>query len=392
MGRPRIKHYFFLLVFVMVLVNNIKGINLVTSATQINELEMSLSPEMEQSLCKDLSLTLAKFPKVRLGHLPTPLEPMDRLSEILGGPRLWVKRDDCTGLSSGGNKTRKLEFLMADAQSKGADTIITQGATQSNHARQTTAAAAKLGMECHILLEDRTGSNDNNYILNGNVLLDRLHGASVSKRSGGTDMNLEMQDFADALIEKGKKPYIIPGGGSNPIGALGYVNCARELTEQASEIGLKIDALVHATGSAGTQAGLVAGLAAIQSSIHLLGIGVRAPKDKQEQMVFDLAQKTADYLDTGIEIERDKVRAICDYVGAGYGLPTDGMIKAVKLLAQSEGLLFDPVYSGKGLDGLIDQIKKGYFAGMDNVVFLHTGGSAALFGYPETFELPGYAN
>ena len=376
----------------MVLVNHIKGINLVTSATQINELEMSLSPEMEQSLCKDLSLTLAKFPKVRLGHLPTPLEPMDRLSEILGGPRLWVKRDDCTGLSSGGNKTRKLEFLMADAQSKGADTIITQGATQSNHARQTTAAAAKLGMECHILLEDRTGSNDNNYILNGNVLLDRLHGASVSKRSGGTDMNLEMQDFADALIEKGKKPYIIPGGGSNPIGALGYVNCARELTEQASEIGLKIDALVHATGSAGTQAGLVTGLAAIQSSIHLLGIGVRAPKDKQEQMVFDLAQKTADYLDTGIEIERDKVRAICDYVGAGYGLPTDGMIKAVKLLAQSEGLLFDPVYSGKGLDGLIDQIKKGYFAGMDNVVFLHTGGSAALFGYPETFELSGYAN
>ena len=392
MGRPTIKHYFYHLVFAMVLVNHIEGINLVTSATQINELEMSLSPEMEQSLCKDLSLTLAKFPKVRLGHLPTPLEPMDRLSEILGGPRLWVKRDDCTGLSSGGNKTRKLEFLMADAQSKGADTIITQGATQSNHARQTTAAAAKLGMECHILLEDRTGSNDNNYILNGNVLLDRLHGASVSKRSGGTDMNLEMQDFADTLTEKGKKPYIIPGGGSNPIGALGYVNCARELTEQASEIGLKIDALVHATGSAGTQAGLVTGLAAIQSSIHLLGIGVRAPKDKQEQMVFDLAQKTADYLDTGIEIERDKVRAICDYVGAGYGLPTDGMIKAVKLLAQSEGLLFDPVYSGKGLDGLIDQIKKGYFAGMDNVVFLHTGGSAALFGYPETFELPGYAN
>jgi L-cysteate sulfo-lyase len=392
MGRPRIKHYFFLLVFVRVLVNHIKGINLVTSATQINELEMSLSPEMEQSLCKDLSLTLAKFPKVRLGHLPTPLEPMDRLSEILGGPRLWVKRDDCTGLSSGGNKTRKLEFLMADAQSKGADTIITQGATQSNHARQTTAAAAKLGMECHILLEDRTGSNDHSYILNGNVLLDRLHGASVSKRSGGTDMNAEMQDFADSLIEKGKNPYIIPGGGSNAIGALGYVNCARELTEQASEIGLKVDALVHATGSAGTQAGLVAGLAAIQSDIHLLGIGVRAPKDKQEQMVFDLAQKTADHLDTGIKIERDKVRAICDYVGAGYGLPTDGMIKAVKLLAQSEGLLFDPVYSGKGLDGLIDQIKKGYFAGMDNVVFLHTGGSAALFGYPETFELPGYAN
>ncbi|MEM7636822.1 MAG: pyridoxal-phosphate dependent enzyme, partial [Pseudomonadota bacterium] len=139
------------------------------------------SPETARSLCKDLSVALARFPRVRLGHLPTPLEPMDRLSELLGGPRLWVKRDDCTGLSSGGNKTRKLEYLMADAQAKGADTIITQGATQSNHARQTVAASAKLGMKCHILLEDRTGSNDAQYNHNGNVLLDMLHGASVSK-------------------------------------------------------------------------------------------------------------------------------------------------------------------------------------------------------------------
>ena len=350
-----------------------------------------VSPEMTQSLCKDLSIALAKFPKVRLGHLPTPLEPMDRLSDLLGGPRLWVKRDDCTGLSSGGNKTRKLEYLMADAQKNGADTIITQGATQSNHARQTTAAAAKLGLACHILLEDRTGSNDSNYILNGNVLLDRLHGASVSKRGGGTDMNAEMESLAEKLLSEGKVPYIIPGGGSNAIGALGYVNCARELAEQAASTGLHIDALVHATGSSGTQAGLVTGLAAIQSEIHLLGIGVRAPKEKQEQMVFDLAQKTADYLDTGLTIRRGDVRANCDYVGPGYGLPTDGMIAAVKLLAQTEGLLFDPVYSGKGLDGLIDQIAKGYFDGMENVVFLHTGGSAALFGYPDTFGLPGYS-
>ncbi|MFC6636804.1 D-cysteine desulfhydrase [Sulfitobacter sp. JBTF-M27] len=347
---------------------------------------------MTMSLCKELSVALSRFPKVRLGHLPTPLEPMDRLSEMLGGPRLWVKRDDCTGLSSGGNKTRKLEYLMADAQEHGADTIITQGATQSNHARQTTAAAAKLGMGCHILLEDRTGSNDPDYILNGNVLLDRLHGASVSKRAGGTDMNAEMEKLAEHLIEDGKRPYIIPGGGSNPIGALGYVNCARELAEQAMGMGLNIDALVHATGSSGTQAGLVAGLAAIQSDMHLLGIGVRAPQEKQEQMVFDLAQRTADYLGTGLKIDRSEVRANCDYVGPGYGLPTPGMIEAVKLLAQTEGLLFDPVYSGKGLDGLIDQIRKGYFDGMDNVVFLHTGGSAALFGYPETFDLPGYTD
>lgn len=361
------------------------------TTNQISSGEETFTTDMALSLCKELSLALAKFPRVSLGHLPTPLEPMDRLSEILGGPRLWVKRDDCTGLSSGGNKTRKLEFLMADAVQKGADTIITQGATQSNHARQTAAAAAKLGMACHILLEDRTGSNDPNYILNGNVLLDRLHGATVSKRPGGADMNAEMDACAEQLKKDGKTSYIIPGGGSNPIGALGYVNCARELTEQAANAGLKIDALVHATGSSGTQAGLVAGLAALESDIHLLGIGVRAPKDKQEGMVHDLAVRTAAFMGTGSHIARDSVRANCDYVGPGYGLPTEGMIEALKLLARTEGLLFDPVYSGKGLDGLIDQVRKGYFDGMDNVVFLHTGGSAALFGYPETFDLPGYS-
>ncbi len=348
--------------------------------------------DLARSRCKALAVTLAKYPRVSLGHLPTPLEPMDRLSEELGGPRLWVKRDDCTGLSSGGNKTRKLEYLMADAIAAGADTVVTQGATQSNHARQTAAAAAKLGLGCHILLEDRTGSNDPNYILNGNVLLDRLHGATVSKRPGGADMNQEMVAFADQLKADGKTPYIIPGGGSNPVGALGYVNCARELTEQAANAGLRIDALVHATGSSGTQAGLVAGLAALQSDVHLLGIGVRAPREKQEGMVFDLAQRTVDHMGLDIQIGRDTVRANCDYVGAGYGLPTDGMVAALKLLARTEGLLFDPVYSGKGLDGLIDQIRKGYFDGFENVVFLHTGGSAALFGYPDTFDLPGYTS
>ena len=356
----------------------------------MTENQGSVAPELTTGLAKELSIVLAKYPRVRLGHLPTPLEPMDRLSEMLGGPRIWVKRDDCTGLSSGGNKTRKLEYLMADAQKQGADTIITQGATQSNHARQTAAASAKLGMECHILLEDRTGYNDDSYILNGNVLMDRLHGATVSKRGGGTDMNAEMEALAEKLMADGKRPYIIPGGGSNAIGALGYVNCARELAEQSVDMGLRIDALVHATGSSGTQAGLVAGLAALQSNIHLLGIGVRAPQEKQEQMVFDLAQRTADYLGTGLEIDRASVRANCDYVGPGYGLPTEGMKKAVRLLATTEGLLFDPVYSGKGLDGLIDLVQKGHFGDMENIVFLHTGGSAALFGYPETFGLPGY--
>lgn len=357
----------------------------------VQERTQAVTSQMTQSRCKELSIVLARFPRVKLGHLPTPLEPMDRLSEVLGGPRIWVKRDDCTGLSSGGNKTRKLEFLMADAQQAGADTVITQGATQSNHARQTAAAAAKLGMACHILLEDRTGSNDENYILNGNVLLDRLHGAPVSKRANGADMNAEMAELADQLTQSGKTPYIIPGGGSNPIGALGYVNCARELAEQAASIGLTIDALVHATGSSGTQAGLVTGLAAIDSDIHLLGIGVRAPQDKQEGMVHDLATRTAKHMGTGLQIPRENVRANCNYVGAGYGIPTDGMVAAIKLLAETEGLLFDPVYSGKALDGLTDLVRNGYFDGMNNVVFLHTGGSAALFGYPGIFDLPGYA-
>lgn len=335
---------------------------------------------------------LDTFPRVALGHFPTPLEPLDRLSEALGGPRIWVKRDDCTGLSTGGNKTRKLEFLMADAASESADTIITQGATQSNHARQTAAAAARLGMGCNILLEDRTGSNGAAYNLNGNVLLDQLHGATISKRAGGTDMAAAMKDLGKTLRADGKRPYIIPGGGSNKIGALGYVNCAAELAGQARDQGLKIDALVHATGSSGTQAGLVAGLAGLNSQIHLLGIGVRAPRERQEEMVFDLACRTMDYLGMGVPIRRDSVRANCDYVGPGYGLPTDGMRDALIMLARLEGLLFDPVYSGKGLDGLIDQVRSGYFDGMQNIVFLHTGGSAALFGYPDIFHLPGYQN
>ncbi|PMR79123.1 D-cysteine desulfhydrase [Halomonas urumqiensis] len=333
---------------------------------------------------------LSRFPRIRLGHLPTPLEPMDNLSRLLGGPRLWVKRDDCTGLSSGGNKTRKLEFLMADAQEKGADTIITQGATQSNHARQTVAAACKLGLKCHILLEDRTGSDDPAYVHNGNVFLDQLHGATVSKRPGGADMPTEMEKLAEQLKEAGKTPYIIPGGGSNEIGALGYVNAALELLAQANDMGLQIDHLVHATGSAGTQAGLVTGLAACHAGIPVLGIGVRAPQDKQEANVFALAQKTEAKLGLSGVVSRQDVVANCDYVGDGYGIPTESMVEAVTLLARHEGILLDPVYSGKGMAGLIDLIRQGHFKEGENVVFLHTGGSVALFGYPGAFDFPDY--
>ena len=334
---------------------------------------------------------LSRFPRLHFAHLPTALEPMTRLSEALGGPNLWIKRDDCTGLSSGGNKTRKLEFLMADAQQKKADVIITQGATQSNHARQTTAIAAKMGLECHILLEDRTNYTDDAYVLNGNVLLNQLHGATIAKRTANTDMNAEMEVLAQKLRDDGKNPYIIPGGGSNEIGALGYVNAAIELMTQANDCSLKIDHLVHATGSSGTQAGLVLGMEGMNSGIPVYGVGVRAPKQKQEEMVFNLAQRTADFMGLNPDIvKRESVVANSDYVGDGYGLPTDAMVEAVKLMAQYEGILLDPVYSGKGFSGLVDLIRKGHFKKGENVVFLHTGGSISLFGYPEVFNLPGY--
>ena len=335
-------------------------------------------------------MDLTHYPRIRCGHWPTPLEPMLNLSSKLGGPALWVKRDDCTGLSTGGNKTRKLEYLLADALAKGADTVITQGAVQSNHARQTAALCAKLNLTCHILLEDRTGFEDDSYRLNGNVLLDRLHGATVSSRPAGTNMQAEMEAFAESLKAKGKKPYVIPGGGSNPIGALGYVNAALEITHQINGMGLKATHLVLATGSAGTHAGLIAGLKILNSPLKVIGFGVRAPKEKQEQMVYDLACKTASMLGYEGIVQRDDVFADCNYVGAGYGLPTEGMVEAVKMLAQTEGLLFDPVYTGKGLSGLIDWVRHDRFTKDDTVIFLHTGGSAALFGYPETFGLAGY--
>jgi len=334
---------------------------------------------------------LSRFPRLHFAHLPTPLEPMPRISEHLGGPNLWIKRDDCTGLSSGGNKTRKLEFLMADAVERGADCIITQGATQSNHARQSCAAAARLGMESHILLEDRTGYHDDAYALNGNVLLDQLHGATISLRPADSDMNAEMELLAQQLRDDGKKPYVIPGGGSNETGALGYVNAAFELTYQANERSLRIDHFVHATGSAGTQAGLVVGMQAMNSGIPVYGVSVRAPKAKQEENVFGLCQRTLDFMGLSQNlVPRDSVVANSDYVGDGYGLPTDSMVEAVKMLAAFEGILLDPVYSGKGFAGLIDLIRKGHFKKGENVVFLHTGGSVSLFAYPTAFNLPGY--
>ncbi len=331
-------------------------------------------------------MDLSCFPRVPLCHSPTPLEPMANLSRLLGGPNLYVKRDDCTGLATGGNKTRKLEWLMADAMGKGADVIVTQGAVQSNHVRQTAAAAAKLGLKCRILLERRVPGTAADYETTGNVFLDRLYGAEIEFRPGGSDMNVEAEACCADLRAKGAKPYLIPGGGSNKIGALGYAACAQELLEQAQSQGLTIHRIVHATGSAGTQAGLLAGLVALGSDVPVLGISVRHPKDKQEAAVFKLACDTAQHLGISGAVARDRVVAFDDYVGPGYGQATPEMVEALRLTAVQEGILLDPVYSGKGMAGLIGLARQGYFEKGENVVFLHTGGAVALFAYEALFQ------
>lgn len=327
---------------------------------------------------------LARFARIRLAHLPTPLEPLPRLSEELGLD-LWIKRDDCTGLAGGGNKTRKLEFLLGAAFEQDADTLVTQGAVQSNHVRQTAAAAAAHGLACEIILEERTGSRATDYVGNGNVLLDRLFGATLRTVPGGTDMVAELEKTATEVRARGGKPYVIPGGGSNPTGALGYVDCAREIVVQADEMDLEVHRIVTATGSAGTHAGLVAGLAVMGADIPVLGIGVRAPKDRQEANVFKLAEETAALLGQPGRVTREMVVADCDYVGEGYGLIDQGVIDALTLAARLDGIVLDPVYSGKAMKGLIALARAGQFKG-ETVVFLHTGGAQGLFGYQTEIE------
>ena len=329
---------------------------------------------------------LVRAPRIPFAHLPTPLEPLERLSSYLGGPKVWIKRDDCTGLATGGNKARKLEFLMGDALQKDADAIITQGAVQSNHTRQTAAIAARQGLKCTLLLENRVETSEQDYKASGNVFLDRLFDADILGYPEGTDMAGAMQVVADELRAAGGNPYVIPGGGSNSIGALGYANAAAELLAQADSTGLEIDCIVHATGSAGTQAGLLAGLHAIERAVPVLGIGTRLPRAEQEQIVYDLACKTVTRLGVERDLPRECVRANCDYVGDGYGLPADGTLEAIRLLARLEGILLDPVYSGKGMAGLIGEVDKGRFSKTDNIVFIHTGGSVALFAYRSAFS------
>ncbi|WP_233879545.1 D-cysteate sulfo-lyase [Virgibacillus halodenitrificans] len=331
-------------------------------------------------------MNLAIIPRRNYSYGPTPIEPLKNLSEYLGGPTIYIKRDDLLGLTGGGNKTRKLEFLVADAMKKGADTLITCGAVQSNHCRLTLSAAVKEKLECHLVLEERV-PNSYNSGSNGNNFLFQLLGVNgINVVPGGSNMIEEMEKLAEQLRAKGKKPYIIPGGGSNEIGATGYVACAQEIIMQLFEKSLDIDCIVTPSGSAGTHAGLTVGMRGNNNEIPIVGISVNKDKKLQEENVYKLIRKTADYLSVQNNIDKGSVKVFDDYVGPGYSLPTSKMKEAIELLAQKEGILLDPVYTGKAMAGFIDLIRTGYFEKDKNVLFLHTGGSPALFEYTSLFQ------
>lgn len=329
-------------------------------------------------------------PRLELGFLPTPLMALPRLSKQLGGPRLWLKRDDCTGLATGGNKTRKLEYLLAHARLEQADTVVTFGAVQSNHARQTAAACARLGMPCHLLLARKVPWQHPAFESSGNVLFDRLAGAKV-RIVDGPELNQARRDLLSELEAAGALPYIIPVGGSDAVGAMGYARCAMELVEQSRELDIELTDVMHASSSAGTQAGLLAGFAGLALDdtlspprVHGINVSEADPAILPRQI---LAIARAVIADRGLttQVQPDEVRVDDRYLGEGYGLPTPATVAAIRRLGAAEGVLMDPVYSGKAFAGLIDRVARGEFAGVRDLVFIHTGGTGALAVYDNAF-------
>lgn len=325
-------------------------------------------------------MQLARFPRRRYTAGPTPLEKLPRLSEALGGPEIWIKRDDLLGLAAGGNKTRKLEFLVADALTQSCDTLITVGAPQSNHCRLTLAAAAKEGLKCRLVLEQRVpGSYDAK--ASGNNFLYQLIGAeTVTVVNAGDDLDGAMRKIAAELETQGRKGYIIPGGGSNALGALGYVSCAHEVAAQSFDMGLTFDHIVVPSGSCGTHSGFLVGMQSVHFDAPVTGINVRRPRAEQEGNLMKLAVATAELLEIAPP-KREQVVALDEWVGPGYSLPSPEMIEAVQMLARLEGVLLDPVYSGKAMAGLIGLARRGHFKRGERVMFLHTGGAPALYAY-----------
>lgn len=326
-------------------------------------------------------MNLAKFPRRRYTEGQTPLEFLPRFTEAVGGPRVYIKRDDLLGLTSGGNKTRKLEFLVADALAQGADTLITCGAVQSNHCRLTLSAAVKEGMKCRLVLEERVPGSYSPEASGNNFLFQLLGVEKITVVPAGSDMMAAMNSVAEDLKAEGRKGYVIPGGGSNAIGATGYVACAQEIQDQLFEMGVEIHRLCVASGSAGTHAGLLTGFIGCNMNIPVVGIGVSRDPQDQDPLVHKLAMETAKRLGIRQEIERKSVVTFGDYWRPKYSVPNAKMVEAVNLMAKTEGILLDPVYTGKAVAGLIDLCRKGYFRKDENVLYVHTGGSPALYAY-----------
>tara|TARA_B100001996_G_scaffold33135_1_gene24924 strand:+ start:939 stop:1919 length:981 start_codon:yes stop_codon:yes gene_type:complete len=325
---------------------------------------------------------LEKFERIKLGHFPTPIEHLKNISKYLGGPNIFIKRDDCTGLATGGNKTRKLEFLIPDAIKNKAELVVTVGAVQSNHARQTAAACTLMGLKCLIILEQRLKDPPEAYMKSGNVFLDKLFGADVKICPKNEDVLEYSEKLIKNLKSKGTNVYFIPGGGSNSVGALGYVECLNEIIKDNKKY--NITQIIHATGSSGTQAGLLAGKKYFNCNIPVIGICVRHKKDTQVDKVYNETKKTCEKLQCKI-LDKSDVIVYDEYIGSGYGEPTKGMIEATNLLAKKEAILLDPVYSGKAFAGLIDLVRKKKFTKNDNILFIHTGGAVSLSAYEWAF-------
>jgi len=316
---------------------------------------------------------MAHRPRTPLAHLPTPLHPLPRLSNVLGGPEIWVKRDDQTGLAFGGNKTRKLEYLLADARAQGAELLITRGARQSNHCRQTAAAAAKSGFECTLVLSGSAPSE-----IEGNLLLDHLLGTEIVWTEGEDPEQVLEATFTQAW-EAGRRPYLIPYGGSNATGASAYVAAISELVEQ----GMKFDRIIFASSSGGTQAGMIVGLKALEIATRITGISVDKPRDELQRTILDLAHQISELLRLNLEFQTDEVDVDDRYLGGGYAVMGEIEREAIELFASTEGILLDPVYTGRAAGGMVDRIRKGEFGPEERILFWHTGGTPALFAYAE---------
>lgn len=332
------------------------------------------------------SENLARFARVALREGPSPIQHLSRLSAQLGGSAIFVKREDIGGLGGGGNKLRKLEFLMGEALAAKADTIITVGGRQSNHARLTAAASARLGLACELVLARLVPRHDDDYVNNGNILLDELFGARVHDLPANTDPLAFANGRAEALRAEGRNVYVCPLGGSSPIGCLGYAACADEIEDQSRDAGMHFDHIVVANGSGGMQAGLIAGSVALGwPSSTIIGHAVLAPAERARATTLDIARKTLALIDPERTLTENAVQVGGDHLGEGYGIPTDGMLRAVRLAASQEGLLLDPVYSGKAFAGLIHDVETGRFGKGSNILFLASGGSPSLFAYKSAF-------